>query len=550
MADQMQNRKNSKQDRRKRLLIGGVATVAVLGAAGGIYYAATHSGDDEVTYRESTVSYGELTVGITEDGSVSVGTNQQTFDLDLSAYTSSSSSSSGGGMGGMGGGMPGMMGDMGGSSDDRSLTVESVLVSEGQEIAAGDAILRLDADDIESIRNDLTEDVTNAQLDLAKAQTSETTSNSTAEINKELWSTYGEYAQAEYDSTVSDLEDAVETAQELVDSDEEQLQSLNEELLEDQQDLEDAQDLLDNAEYARDTTSREGTSIYQWVLAENDREDAQERVDDLEDNIEDLEDQITEMQATLEEDQRSLNAAQKALATGKQTAESEYQTQMIQYNNASNYYSLSTAQSGLNVEIAQTEYDEAVDKLDQFDAAIQDAQIVSEYSGIIESVNVADGDTITTKSVILTVNNYKDTEIVVSVDSDDIKQIAEGDSCRVYIDSYPDTDFTATISEIGDSNYNSSTGETTYEVTVTIDDADSGLYNGMSAEVTFVTKETREVLYISNRAVIRENGKSYVYVKGEDGSPIKTEITTGFSDGSNVEVTEGLTEGQTILIES
>ena len=72
----------------------------------------------------------------------------------------------------------------------------------------------------------------------------------------------------------------------------------------------------------------------------------------------------------------------------------------------------------------------------------------------------------------------------------------------------------------------------------------------MTAQVTFITKETETVVYVSNRAVSRENGKSYVKKKEADGSITRQEIITGFSDGVNVEIKEGLSEGDTVLIES
>ena len=68
--------------------------------------------------------------------------------------------------------------------------------------------------------------------------------------------------------------------------------------------------------------------------------------------------------------------------------------------------------------------------------------------------------------------------------------------------------------------------------------------------MTFITKETETVVYVSNRAVSREYGKSYVKKKEADGSITRQEIITGFSDGVNVEIKEGLSEGDTVLIES
>lgn len=65
-----------------------------------------------------------------------------------------------------------------------------------------------------------------------------------------------------------------------------------------------------------------------------------------------------------------------------------------------------------------------------------------------------------------------------------------------------------------------------------------------------MTKERKQVCYVSNRAVIREGTKSYVKVRDNDENILKQEITTGFSDGINVEIIAGLSEGDIVLIES
>lgn len=87
-------------------------------------------------------------------------------------------------------------------------------------------------------------------------------------------------------------------------------------------------------------------------------------------------------------------------------------------------------------------------------------------------------------------------------------------------------------------------------MTVTLQGDTSGLYEGMTGEVTFVTKETQEVLYVSNRAIFRDGTRSYVKVRDEAGNIQEKDVVTGFSDGVNVEIVEGLSEGDTVLIES
>ena len=76
------------------------------------------------------------------------------------------------------------------------------------------------------------------------------------------------------------------------------------------------------------------------------------------------------------------------------------------------------------------------------------------------------------------------------------------------------------------------------------------LYQDMTAEVTFVTDEVSEALYVPVRAVTESDGESYVKVRQENGAIVTKKVTTGFSDGINIEIKEGLLEGETVLMES
>ena len=86
-------------------------------------------------------------------------------------------------------------------------------------------------------------------------------------------------------------------------------------------------------------------------------------------------------------------------------------------------------------------------------------------------------------------------------------------------------------------------------MTVSVTENVSGLYEGMSSEVTLITEESETVVYVSNRAVIREGTESYIKMKDSQGKIVKQKVTTGFSDGVNVEIKEGVSEGDIVLIE-
>lgn len=545
----LQTPPDRKQRRRKAVLFAsGGAAILLAGTAAG--YLMVQNEEEETVYREDVVQYGELTVGLQENGSVEVGTTEQTFELDMSAYTEGENSSFSWEQGGdIFQGMGGQM-DTSASSGSRSLTVEEVLVTEGQEVAEGDPLYRIGQDSIDSIRKELTEDVDDALVTLEQTQTQLSMTRLEAQQEYETDTAYGEaLAQAEYDSTVQKLEEAVSTIEEQIAEANEELLELNGQLTEYQTDLATEQKILENAEYVVETTDII-TDAYGWITAENAREDAEDVIGTLEDEIETVTDSIEETNAEIEDLTDSLTGARKDLEQGRIDAQAQLSLRTLSRQNASERYDVSVGMGEFEAQTAQEDYDDAVEKLDAFDAVLGEQTITSDYNGVITEISLAKGDTVDTGTTLVVLSDYDEVTVTVSLDEADLENVGEGDAVNVSIDAWPDEEFAGTVEEIGDAQYDSSTGTTYADVTVKLSGDTAKLYDGMTAELTFITKETEKVLYVSNRAVYRENGKSYVRMKDENGNVKAVEVTTGFSDGSNVEIVEGLSEGDTVLIES
>jgi HlyD family secretion protein len=517
----------------------------------------------DVTYRETKAVKGALTVGVEEDGTIAVGTTSQTFDIDLSAYSTSSDSSSyswaGGGSSSSGGGMGGMQNgnsSSSGSSDTsttasgtRQLQVEDVYVSVGQNIKKGDKLLKLTESSVNTIRGDLEEDVNNAKLTYQKQQTQKTLSDLSDKQQLETDKSYGSYAQTQYDLTVQQLQDAVTDAQTTLDDANDDMKDLQDELTEMQSHVTTYAKLKENAEYSKKTTDME-SSLYWWLVAENAREEASDMVDTLTDNIEKQEKLIKTQQAEIDKDTNALTDAQEALELGLVTAKAEYDKDELDYDNAEELYDVGTGQTQLTTDEASDDYSDTKQKLDDFDSTVQDQVIYSDYDGVVTAVGPSADDYIGTDSKIITVNDYDKTTVEVSVPEDDMTDIKEGSTANVYCPALPDNTFAATVTDVGDATYDSSTSTTSYDVTVTLSGDTSVLFAGMTADVTFITKQTKNVVYVSNRAIQRDDGNSYVLMKDSDGNIVKKQVTTGFSDGSNVEIKSGLSDGDVVLIES
>lgn len=139
------------QMKSKTKLLVGIGVVIVIGILTVSLRSVNPSQNEEdIVYRETRVEYGDLTVGITEETTVEIGTLEQRFDLDISALVDGSSTSNSqtivGAMSGEFGGTrnsnTGMM-SFGSlymdspASQSQSLEVADVKIAVGQEIKKG-----------------------------------------------------------------------------------------------------------------------------------------------------------------------------------------------------------------------------------------------------------------------------------------------------------------------------------------------------------------------------------------------------------------------------
>ena len=193
--------------RSKKYLPAGIGAAIVLVAGGGIYtFASADTGESETTYKETTVEKGNLTVGVTESGSITIGSLSQEIEFMDSTSSSGSGQNTGS-----------STANSSSSSSTAALEVEEVYVSAGQNVQKGDAILKLTSESVESYRKELTDAVTEAQAAVSEAKLTAAKTKLSASYAYDLSVAKGSVAQDSYDATVSELAQAVEDAQEAYD---------------------------------------------------------------------------------------------------------------------------------------------------------------------------------------------------------------------------------------------------------------------------------------------------------------------------------------------
>ena len=543
-------------EKNKKIWIGAGCSIAILGIAATTGVLIWKNGQtSEVTYRETAVEYGNLTVGITEDSTVNIGTVSQTFDLDISALVSSDSSSSSStsqndSMGGMGMQMFSFGGDTY-TSQSQEMVIDSVHITVGQEIQAGDVLYILTEDSVEEIRTQLEEDVEDTLADYQALTVEQQQSYLTAKQDYDTYVTNGSLAELTYNKKLQDLQDKVDEAADTLEEKQNQVNENLEKLVELQEELTSAKKDLKDAEAAvSENHDNRYNDPYYYTVYLNTRDMAQTIVDEIEEDIESLTDENETLLTEIGEATRSWNEACRNLESEKLTAQQTLETDQYYASVSSEWYSIQTTSLDNEKQSAYASYESAVKKLDEFNSYIVGNDVIAEYSGVVTEVPLEEGDGVTRNTSLVTLYDASDVTMEITVSEDDYKAIDQDGEVNITYTAYPDVVYNGVISEVSDAAYDSSSGEVYYTITVTVQGDVSGLYEGMTGDVTCVTKETKEVTYVSNRAIFRDGTRSYVKVRDENGSIVEKDVTTGFSDGVNVEITEGLSQGDTVLIES
>ena len=548
----------------KTKLLMGIGAAAVVGILAVLLrlVGREHSGE-EVVYREDRVEYGSLTVGITDEATVEIGTLEQRFDLDISALVDGGSVSDTqaagampGGFGGMGNGGTGML-SFGSlnvdspASQSQSLEVADVRIAVGQEIREGDLIYTLTTESVDEIRGTLSEDIDDAKADYEALEVEQEESRTQAQQGYDTYVTNGKYAQLIYQNALKTYQDALEEAVENVDD---QQNTYNEKLLEFTELQEEYAKTLELLREAQGAVSEnyEGRheNAYYYTVYLNTRDTAQKLAEQFEEELESTNEELEQLSLDIQTAVRTMNQCQLDYEKAKLELGQTQDIDIYYAGKASEWYSIQTASLDNELSSAKNRYDAAVEKLAAFDSSVQDNGIVSEYSGVVTEVLLSEGDTLSGGSGLVVLNDQETVTMDVSLGEDDYNAVDRDGTVNIVFTAYPDEMYSGRITEVSDAEYDSSSGAVYYTVSVTVQGDVSGLYEGMTGDVTFVTKEMKEVCYVSNRAVFREGTKSYVKVRDDSGDIVKQEVVTGFSDGIHVEVVTGLSEGDIVLIES
>jgi HlyD family secretion protein len=165
---------------------------------------------------------------------------------------------------------------------------------------------------------------------------------------------------------------------------------------------------------------------------------------------------------------------------------------------------------------------------------------VKEGTFVIETNTFNDGTT------IASVADMSDIIFEGKVDESEVGKIKEGMNLDLKIGALQDERIVAALEYISPKGVESD-GAIQFEIKAAVAlKQDVFLRAGYSANADIVLESRDSVLAVKESDIIFENDKTYVEIETGEQQFERNEIETGLSDGINIEVLSGLTEGQKI----
>ena len=486
-----------------------------------------------------------------------------------------------------------------GSSTSSLSTVKEINVSYGDTVKKGDVLARIDTSALETAVTQAKADLSTAQLNLQAANSEATKLNAqaavkNAEVNLALAERQLKYMQT---SQITDAQTAVSDAQLAVDIAKRTLATTQTTVANNITNAENSitnkENAVTNAENAiidaEDNVAEAKKTYDKYVIANIkilERWDITEQKDayaweiqKAEDSLKQSEDALKQANDSLEQVKANLDAVKfqgeisianahsnvtKAEATLKNAEDDLVEIESVNLDMlkqeaavASAKANLITAQNNLayieasyNIELLQIKVDNVQTTLDNANAQLETATMVAPFDGVVAAVNVDVGDKVTATNEIIYLVNTSKVEISSFVDETDVARIKKGQKAVITFDAIEGASLEGTVGAISPVA-RSSSNVVTYSFSIEIQDTKGyGLKEGMSASAEIYVLNKTDVLLVPTKAIKQKGSDNIVQVENASGTIEPRTIQIGDTDGTYTEVTDGLTEGEKVLVQT
>ena len=174
-------------------------------------------------------------------------------------------------------------------------------------------------------------------------------------------------------------------------------------------------------------------------------------------------------------------------------------------------------------------------------AKLADAEVHSPLDGVVLQRFIELGEVVPVNGALFKVGNVDDLVLECSVDEADIGRVTLGKKAAVALYAFPKLAFHGSVVQVLP---DADREKKAFLVKVKLEDAPAGMRSGMTAEVNLVVDEHPNALLAPAEAIDAQ-GNAWVV---KDGRAHKVHVKTGVRDMLRVEVLEGLSEGDHLVV--
>ncbi len=134
-----------------------------------------------------------------------------------------------------------------------------------------------------------------------------------------------------------------------------------------------------------------------------------------------------------------------------------------------------------------------------------------------------------------------------TVDEIDVGKLEQGMDAELKIGAIPDEEIWGSLARISP-KAKKQENATLFDVEIAITKrGEKVIRAGYSANAELLINKATDTLFIPERLVLFENDRAFVEIQNEAGEALKKEVKLGLSDGINVEILEGLAQGDEVM---
>jgi HlyD family secretion protein len=155
------------------------------------------------------------------------------------------------------------------------------------------------------------------------------------------------------------------------------------------------------------------------------------------------------------------------------------------------------------------------------------------------------------RASVVSIANMASLQVEADVSESNITRVTEGQPCEIVLDAYPDHRYQAVVHKVVPT---ADRAKATVLTKVAFRNLDNRVLPEMSAKVTFLSNKTDSLtaaappmITVPSTAIVVRGGKSVVFLVA-DSRVTETAVRTGASLGATVEIVEGLSSGDHVVL--